>query len=74
MFLLYISEAFEMFDRNKDGKITFDEFKETWGYIGLKADEKELLRVFNTFDKNRDGLISASEFIDAILEEVIFYN
>ena len=66
----WVSEAFEMFDRNKDGKIDFNEFKETWNYIGLKADDDELRRIFDQFDTNKDGLISDAEFIEAILEEV----
>lgn len=63
-----------MFDKNKDGQLDFEEFCETWKYIGLRADENELKDIFYQFDQNKDGMISDSEFIDAIMEEVTFFS
>ena len=68
--IILSSKAFGQFDKNKDGKLDFDEFVETWKYIGLSADESELRDIFAEFDQNEDGYISDSEFIDAIMEEV----
>lgn len=64
-----LSKAFGQFDKNQDGQLDFDEFVETWKYIGLSADESELRDIFAEFDQNQDGYISDSEFIDAIMEE-----
>jgi len=62
-------KAFAQFDKNSDGNLDFDEFKDAWRYIGLASDDDEIKEVFDRFDADKDGLITDAEFIDAIMDE-----
>ena len=67
---VFLSKAFAQFDKNSDGNLDFDEFKDAWLYIGLASDDEEIKEVFDRFDADKDGLITDAEFIDAIMDEV----
>jgi len=62
-------KAFAQFDKNSDGALSFDEFKDAWRYIGLASDDEDIREVFDRFDQDKDGLITDAEFIDAIMDE-----
>jgi len=48
------------FDLNKDGKVTFDEFKKV---INKFKGEGSLKKRFDSYDKNHDGFLDASELL-----------
>jgi len=50
--------AFRLFDMNKDGYITRDEFKK----VSKKLDSSQIEAVFHRFDLNKDGRLSMEEF------------
>ena len=55
-----IREGFmEAYDRNKDGKISFEEFGTTKKTAALKEEGRR--RLFNHLDKNKDGRITPNE-------------
>merc|ERR1719245_1092911 len=62
-------KAFAQFDKNGDGALSFEEFKDAWRYIGLASEDEDIREVFDRFDQDKDGLITDAEFIDAIMDE-----
>ena len=56
---------FDIIDTNKDGKISFDEFKAYFHIIAPALPENEVNHCFNTVDTNKDGIISREEFSTA---------
>ena len=52
------------YDRNKDGKISFEEFGATRKTAALKEEGRR--RLFNHLDKNKDGRITPNELPKAI--------
>ncbi|XP_063934687.1 peflin-like [Zophobas morio] len=49
-----------LYDTNKDGQISFEEFKSLWGYV------QKWRECFQNFDKDRNGVIDASELHQAL--------
>ncbi len=56
------NELFDLLDANKDGYITFHEFKATLVGLGLRMSEQSGKLLFELFDKNADEKISYGEF------------
>jgi Ca2+-binding EF-hand superfamily protein len=56
------NELFDLLDANKDGYITFHEFKATLVGLGLRMSEQSGKLLFDLFDKNADEKISYGEF------------
>jgi len=54
-------------DKNKDGKVDFDEFKQVWYRKVLTTNDQYIHRVFSVFDDNGDGHIDANE-----LQQILF--
>ncbi len=48
-------------DKNKDGVVDFDEFKQVWYRKVLTTNDQYIHRVFDVFDDNGDGHIDAAE-------------
>ncbi|KAL1356006.1 hypothetical protein HN51_007991 [Arachis hypogaea] len=65
-----VKEAFDVFDRNKDGFIDSRELKRVLSCLGLEKDVLECQKMINASDQNGDGLIDQNEFI-RILEQSI---
>ena len=59
-------KAFKAVDRNRNGFIGIEDFKELLNENGFYACQKELLGLMNRFDKNQDGRISYNEFVEEI--------
>jgi len=54
-------------DKNKDGKITFDEFPRE-DYTGKNRSIANSRREFNKTDKNKDGVITPNELFNDMLD------
>jgi len=61
------NKSFDSMDRNRDGKITFEEFPRE-DYTGTKRSEGNSRLEFNKADKNKDGIITRKELFDNILD------
>uniref|UniRef100_A0A0N4ZLA4 Calmodulin n=1 Tax=Parastrongyloides trichosuri TaxID=131310 RepID=A0A0N4ZLA4_PARTI len=63
-----IDNMFLVADKNKDGKIDLDEFKEL---IWANNDVLSIQTTFRTLDSNRDGFISKEDLIIALKNGII---
>mgnify|MGYP000940113490 FL=1 len=60
--LFDIYNAFKALDRNENGYITLEEFKDVLRDHGIFFSLDEVMGLLKRFDKNRDGKVSYSEF------------
>ncbi|KAL2629919.1 hypothetical protein R1flu_014605 [Riccia fluitans] len=58
-----LTEAFQIIDKNGDGKISHEELKAMWAKLGEKVTEQELRAMVQEVDANGDGEIELDEFI-----------
>jgi len=58
-----IKDTFDMFDENKDGKISKDELRKVFQNMGKQASEEELSNWMENVDENGDGVIEFKEFL-----------
>ncbi|KAG5357677.1 Calmodulin [Yarrowia sp. C11] len=56
-------EAFSLFDKNNDGKITTKELGTVMRSLGQNPSESELADMINEVDANNDGTIDFAEFL-----------
>ncbi len=61
--LVELKEAFEMFDRDRDGWIGQKELGNILRSLGHEPSEMELADMIRDSDKNEDGLIDFNEFM-----------
>ena len=47
--------------------LEFDQFVETWRFLGLGGSENVMKKSFNEADGDETGVINREEFVDAIL-------
>ena len=59
-----IKEAFNYFDKDKDGKISSKEFKNMLVKLSKEYQEKDVDELFKILDVDIDGYININEFID----------
>ena len=60
-------EAFEIFDKNRDGFIDFHELLEVMSCLGQKFSEQDFENLKSKFDLNQDSLFDFGEFIDVFV-------
>lgn len=60
--LLSPQDAFEMFDKDGNGKLDEDEFFYLLQYMGLEVDDQTQESMFKKYDRDRSGYIEYSEF------------
>merc|ERR1711997_937580 len=58
-----IEQTFKVFDKNGDGKITFDELKEVLTQLGENVTDKDVADMIKEADLNGDGAIDFDEFM-----------
>lgn len=64
LFDLY--DAFKALDRNGNGYVTLDEFREILQENGIYATSTEALNLIKRFDRDQDGKVSYKEFVNEI--------
>merc|ERR1719361_3207693 len=57
-----IEQTFKVFDKNGDGKITFDELKEVLTELGEEVTDKDVMDMIKDADLNGDVAIDFEEF------------
>ncbi|CAE6032388.1 unnamed protein product [Arabidopsis arenosa] len=62
-----MAEIFERVDKNKDGKISWDEFAEAIRVFSPKITAEEIDKMFIVLDVDGDGLIDAVEFASCFM-------
>lgn len=55
-------QAFSIFDKNGDGKVSRDEFRTGMDKIGIRLGDSDLRTLINTLDTDRDGNVRYLEF------------
>ena len=59
-----IKEAFKTFDKDKDGKITFKEFRNILKQFGENINDEEIDKIFKFIDADNNGLIDFNDFVE----------
>ena len=59
-----LKQEFARVDRDRNGRVNFDEFKQLMQGLDAEMSEEELRIGFHEVDADRDGLIDCQEFID----------
>jgi calmodulin len=57
-----LKQAFTMFDKNGDNKISPDELHQAMKYLGLSPSEKEVKQMIEVVDTNCNGYVDYDEF------------
>jgi len=55
--------TFDLFDTNKDGKISKDELSQVLQNLGNQASDEELENMINNADLNQNGFVEFEEFV-----------
>ncbi|KAK1410264.1 hypothetical protein QVD17_36799 [Tagetes erecta] len=57
--------VFDKFDKNKDGKISKEEYGSAMGLLGNKTGKLEVSKAFQAIDTDGDGFVDFDEFMEA---------
>lgn len=58
-----LRQAFDDFDMDKNGTVSFEELKQAVAALGMTAEEDSLRSMFNLADTNDDGQLSFEEYL-----------
>ena len=64
----YLVEAFNKYDTNGNGTLSYREFQDAWSYMGLGGSDSEVKAAFSGVDVDFSGVIEYGEFSKAIKE------
>jgi len=62
--LAELKDAWNLFDTNKDGKITAAELKSAMKKLGQTASDKEIQAMIKEVDKDNNGTVEWAEFVE----------
>lgn len=57
--------VFNKFDKNKDGKISKEEYGSAVGVLGSKNTKSDVIKTFQAIDTDGDGFVDFDEFMEA---------
>merc|ERR1719461_2459226 len=64
----YLIEAFNKYDSNGNGTLSYKEFSNAWRYMNLGGSDSEIKKAFSSVDVDYSGAVEYSEFASAIKE------
>jgi Zn-finger protein len=67
---LQLIQAFNDIDKDKSGKLSYEEIFNYLKDINEKVDDNYVRKIFESMDVNRDGVVSSDEFIQAYLGQI----
>jgi hypothetical protein len=67
---IQLQKAFDEIDKDKSGKISYDEIFSYLKDVNDEADEAYVRTIFDSMDANHDGQVSIDEFLNTYLEQV----
>ena len=69
-----LGELFRQLDKDGDGVISSEEFKETLAAQKAVTSQKQVKEMLEAIDIDRDGFINYSEFVTSCLENSIIFK
>ena len=69
-----IRDAFKVFDRNNDGRLSSQELRDILVTMGDKMTEEDINDLMRTADINGDGMIDYEGLLIAFINTLIFFN
>lgn len=67
---IQLQKAFDEIDKDKSGKISYEEIYSYLSEINDEADENYVRTIFDSMDSNHDGQVSIDEFLNTYLEQI----
>ncbi|ESO01607.1 hypothetical protein HELRODRAFT_157196 [Helobdella robusta] len=64
---LYAHYVFNVFDQDRDGTVSFEEFVSGLSILARGDNHDKLLWAFSLYDLNRDGMITRDELFDIVI-------
>jgi len=65
-----LQEAFRLFDKNGDGKISSKELKDVMTQLGQKPTDKEVADMIKSVDQDHNGTIEFDEFVQLMADKL----
>lgn len=69
-----VSEAFDLFDTNKDGKLDYYELKVALRALGFEVKKQEVQRILKEFDQDGSEQIDEQSFFQAVTDRILDRN
>lgn len=65
-----IQKVFNLYDWNKEGRVTWDELKRVSQDLGEEMSDEELLKMFKKADLDEDGFVTFDDFYNIMTGRV----
>ena len=65
-----IQKVFNLYDWNKEGRVTWDELKRVSQDLGEEMTDEELLKMFKKADLDEDGFVTFDDFYNIMTGRV----
>eukprot|EP00051_Salpingoeca_urceolata_P028273 m.485979 g.485979 ORF g.485979 m.485979 type:complete len:171 (+) comp24093_c0_seq1:261-773(+) len=69
-----VSEAFELFDTDKDGALDYHELKVALRALGFEVKKAEVQKILREYDTGDQGLITERDFTEVVTERILERN
>lgn len=69
-----MQRSFNLFDWNREGRITWDELKRVATDLGEDVDDKYIKKMFSKADLDDDGFVTFDDFYNIMTGSKIYYD